>query len=177
MENTELRKALEEYLDLLKRNLAVASLDVLKTRYKKPFDELRHNISTTATAYVKQITLENIRIRADFMNEAQLLIQSTIDQSGILKQISAAAFKRQDIAEIDQLALALKEQIRQALIPFYDRHICLYLDEECFGNPPKAPKFYNEASGCMWKNNAWTPAEVEKGVILLPAQDKPKAAA
>ena len=177
MENTELRKTLEEYLDLLRRNLAVASLEVLKTRYKKPFDELRHNISTTATAYVKQITLENIRIRADFMNEAQPLIQSTIDQSGILKQISAAAFKRQDIAEIDQLALALKEQIRQALIPFYDRHICLYLDEECFGNPPKAPKFYNEASGCMWKNNAWTPAEVEKGVILLPSQDKPKTAA
>ena len=176
MENTELRKTLEEYLDLLRRNLAVASLEVLKTRYKKPFDELRHNISTTATAYVKQITLENIRIRADFMNEAQPLIQSTIDQSGILKQISAAAFKRQDIAEIDQLALALKEQIRKVLIPFYDRHICLYLDEECFGNPPKAPKFYNEASGCMWKNNAWTPAEVEKGVILLPAQDKPKAA-
>ncbi len=177
MENTELRKTLEEYLDLLRRNLAVASLEVLKTRYKKPFDELRHNISTTATAYVKQITLENIRIRADFMNEAQPLIQSTIDQSGILKQISAAAFKRQDIAEIDQLALALKEQIRQALIPFYDRHICLYLDDECFGNPPKAPKFYNEASGCMWKNNAWTPAEVEKGVILLPSQDKPKTAA
>ncbi len=149
MENTELRKTLEEYLDLLRRNLAVASLEVLKTRYKKPFDELRHNISTTATAYVKQITLENIRIRADFMNEAQPLIQSTIDQSGILKQISTAAFKRQDIAEIDQLALALKEHIRQALIPFYDRHICLYLDEECFGNPPKAPKFYNEASGCM----------------------------
>ena len=60
MENTELRKTLEEYLDLLRRNLAVASLEVLKTRYKKPFDELRHNISTTATAYVKQITLENM---------------------------------------------------------------------------------------------------------------------
>ena len=56
-------------------------------------------------------------------------------------------------------------------------NICLYLDDECFGNPPKAPKFYNVASGCMWKNNAWTPAEVEKGVILLPAQDKPKTAA
>ena len=63
MENTELRKVLEEYLDLLKRNLAVASLEVLKTRYKKPFDELRHNISTTATAYVKQITLEKRQIR------------------------------------------------------------------------------------------------------------------
>lgn len=176
MENTALRTELEEYLDLLKRNLAVASLETLKTKYKKPFDELRHNISSTTSAYVKQVALENIRIQADFMDEALPLIQSTIDQSGILKQISAAAFKRQDIAEIDQLALTLKEQIRQALIPFYDKHICLYLDEECFGNPPKAPKFYNEASGCIWKDNAWTPAEVEKGVILLPALNKPNAA-
>ena len=177
MESTELRKALEEYLDLLKRNLAVASLETLKTKYKKPFDELRHNISSTATAYVKQIAFENIRIRADFMDEAQPLIQSTVDQSGILKQISSAAFKRQDIAEIDQLTLALKEQIHQALIPFYDRHICLYLDDECFGNPPKAPKFYNVASGCMWKDDTWAPADVENGVILLPAQDMPKTAA
>ena len=35
MENTELRKALEEYLDLLKRNLAVASLETLKTKDRK----------------------------------------------------------------------------------------------------------------------------------------------
>ena len=177
MESTELRKALEEYLDLLKRNLAVASLETLKTKYTSPVAVLRHHISSTATAYVKQIAFENIRIRADFMDEAQPLIQSTVDQSGILKQISSAAFKRQDIAEIDQLALALKEQIHQALIPFYDRHICLYLDDECFGNPPKAPKFYNVASGCMWKDDTWAPAEVEKGVILLPAQDMPKTAA
>ena len=177
MKSSELRNALEEYLDLLKRNLDAVSLEILKTKYKKPFDELRQNISSTATAYVKQVTLDNIRIRADFMAEAQPLIQSTVDQSGILKQISAAAFKRQDIAEIDQLTLSLKEQIRQALLPFYDRHICLYLDEECFGNPPKAPKFYNEASGCMWKNDTWIPAEVEKGVILLPAQKMPRTAA
>lgn len=177
MQSTELRKTLEEYLDLLKRNLAVASLEVLKTKYKKPFDELRHNISTTTSDYVKQITLKNIRIRADFIDEAQPLIQSTVDQSGILKQISTAAFKHQDISEIDQLALTLKEQIRQALIPFYDKHICLYLDEECFGNPPQAPKFYNEATGCMWKDNTWTPMEIGKGVILLPAQDRPKSAA
>ena len=74
MENTELRKALEEYLDLLKRNLAVASLETLKTKYKKPFDELRQNISTTATAYVKQVTLDNIRIRADFMADRKSVV-------------------------------------------------------------------------------------------------------
>lgn len=53
MESTALRKELEGHLNYLKRNLAVASLEVLKTKYKKPFDELRHSISSTATAYVK----------------------------------------------------------------------------------------------------------------------------
>ena len=177
MTSIESRKALEGHLDLLKRNLAVTSLEVLKTKYKKPFDELRHKVSAAAAAYVKQVTLETIRIRADFMDEAQPLIQGTIDRSGILKQISAAAFERQDLAEIDQLALALKEQIHQALLPFYDRHVRLYLDEECFGDPPKAPKFYNEATGCIWKENAWVPMEPDPKALLLPVQDKPKTAA
>lgn len=176
MESTVLRKTLEGYLELLKKNLEVVSVEELKTKYKKPYDELRHNISAAATAYVKQVTLENIRIRADFMQEAQPLIQSTIDQSGILKQISAAAFKRQDITEIDRLAFDLKEQIHQALLPFYDRHICLYLDEACFENPPKAPKFYNEATGCIWRNDTWTPMDLDNEAVLLPALDKPKAA-
>lgn len=176
MESKELRKTLEEYLDTLKRNLAVVSLEELKTKYKKPFDELRNNISSTATAYVKQVTLKNIRIHSDFQDEVQELIQSTIDQSGLLHQISAAAFKRQDISEIDKLAFDLKEQIHQALLPFYDKHIRLYLDEECFGDPPKAPKFYNEATGCIWKDDVWTPMEIDKKAILLPILDKPKAA-
>ena len=37
MTSNELRKTLEGHLDILKKNLAVASLEVLKTRYKKPF--------------------------------------------------------------------------------------------------------------------------------------------
>ena len=62
---------------------AVASLEVLKTRYKKPFDELRDNIKSTATAYVRQITLENIRIRADFMDEAQSVFLNSLLVIGI----------------------------------------------------------------------------------------------
>jgi len=59
------------------------------------------------------ITLENLRIRADFLDEAQPLIQAAIDQSSLLKQISAAAFRKQDISEFDRLALELKEQINR----------------------------------------------------------------
>ena len=45
MESTKLRKALEEYLDLLKRNLAVASLETLTPKYNHRFVEVRDIIT------------------------------------------------------------------------------------------------------------------------------------
>ena len=177
MERNELRAALEGHLDTLKRNLAVVSLDELKTKYRKPFEELQHNISTTATAYVKQATLEGLRIRSDFLDEALPIIQSTIDQSGLLHQISEAAFRKQDIDEFDRLALELKGQIDQALVPFHHKHTRLYMEKTPPGIQPKAAEFYNEATGCIWRDGAWTPMKVDSTAVLLPIQDIPKKAA
>lgn len=177
MEKNGLRTALEGHLDTLKRNLAVVSLEELKTKYKKPFEELQHNISATATAYVKQVTLENLRIRSDLAGEAQPIIQAAIDQSGLLQRISEAAFQKQDIAEFDRLALELKEQINLALAPFYDKHMRLYMERTPPGTPPKAAEFYNEATGCIWRDGAWTPMKVSNTAVLLPIKDIPKAAA
>lgn len=177
MEKNELRTALERHLDTLRRNLAVVSLEELKTKYRKPFGELQHNISTTATAYVKAVTLEGIRIRADFQGEAVPLIQAAIDQSGLMKQISAAAFRKQDISEFDRLAVDLKEQIDKALIPFYRKHLRLYMEKTPPGTPPKAAEFYNEATGCVWRDGAWTPTQVSNNIVLLPIREIPEAVA
>lgn len=177
MERNELRTALEGHLDTLKRNLAVVSLEELKTKYRKPFDELQHNISATATAYVKQSTLEGLRIRSDFLDEALPIIQSTIDQSGLLHQISEAAFRKQDINEFDRLAFELKGQIDQALVPFHHKHTRLYMEKTPPGVQPKAAEFYNEATGCIWRDGAWTPMKVGSTAVLLPIQDIPKKAA
>ena len=57
----------------------------------------------SATAYVKQVTLEGVRIHQNFQKEARAIIQDTIDQSGLLRQITEAAFQRQDMDEIDRL--------------------------------------------------------------------------
>lgn len=177
MERNELRAALEGHLDTLKRNLAVVSLDELKAKYRKPFEELQHNISATATAYVKQATLEGLRIRSDFLDEALPIIQSTIDQSGLLHQISEAAFLKQDIDEFDRLALELKGQIDQALVPFHHKHTRLYMEKTPPGVQPKAAEFYNEATGCIWRDGAWTPMKVGSTAVLLPIQDIPQKAA
>ena len=177
MEKNELRTALEGHLDTLRRNLAVVSLEELKTKYKKPFDELRHNISATATAYVKQATLEDLRIRQDFLEEARPIIQDAIDQSGLLRQISEAAFRRQDMDEVDRLALDLKGRISLALALFYESHIRLYMKQTPPGMQPPPAGFYNEATGCIWRDGAWVPMEIGRDAVLLPVQDIPKAAA
>ena len=49
MDEKELRKALEIHLDTLRRNLEVVSLEVLKTKYQKPYEELRRQICKAAT--------------------------------------------------------------------------------------------------------------------------------
>lgn len=167
MEQSELRQALAIQLETLKRNLDAVPLETLKTKYKKPFDKLRQDISQTASAYVKEVTLKGIRIRKDFFEEARPLIENSIQQSGILKQISAAAFRRQNLNEIDTLALELKKQIQDALKPFYEKHLCLYLTAECFAEPPKVPDIYNLASGCILRDGAWIPYEIKEGAKVV----------
>lgn len=44
MERDELRTTLVNHLETLRRNLQVVSMEVLKTKYKKPFDALRQDI-------------------------------------------------------------------------------------------------------------------------------------
>ena len=115
METTTLRNTLITHLDTLRRNLAVVSREELKTRYRKPYDALVQDISDSASAYVKQIALADLCIRQECLPEILPVISNVVQSSGLLKQISAAAYRRQDIREIDQLALTLKKQIEDAL--------------------------------------------------------------
>lgn len=52
-----LREELEKHLDTLRRNLEVVPMDVLKTKYKKPYQELKESICKAATAYTRHVSL------------------------------------------------------------------------------------------------------------------------
>ena len=177
MESNDLRKILATHLDTLKRNLDAVPREVLKTKYKKPYNKLCQDISSSATAYVKKITLSDIRIRVDFQDEAVPLIENTIQQSGLLRRISAAAFHRQDIDEIDKLALELRQKIQDALKPLYEKHLSLYLSAECFADPPKAPELYCEVTGCILRDGTWIPLEATGNKLLLFLKEKKGTAA
>ena len=104
-------------------------------------------------------------------------ITYTIDQSGLLRKISEAAFRRQDMDEADRLASDLKGRISLALAPFYESHIRLYMKKAPPGTQPPPAGFYNEAPGCIWQDGAWVPMEIGRDAVLLPVQDITKAAA
>jgi len=177
MEKQELRKTLAIHLDTLKRNREAVPLEVLKTKYKKPYDKLKQDISSAASEYVRAVTLEGIKIREDFVAEAKELIEGTIQQSGLLKQISRAAFKRQDMDEIDALTLELKGRIQETLQSYYEQHLRLYLCPECFGEPPKEPEIYNEVTGCVLREGVWVQIDTRNGILLpYPREEKNTAA-
>ncbi len=167
METDILRNTLMTHLDTLRRNLAVVSREELRTRYRKPYYALVHDISAAAAAYVKEIALADLRIRKEYLPEVAPVINNAIQASGLLKQISAAAYRRQDIQEIEQLALALKKQIGDALAPFYEKHMGLYLSDECFDPTPQAPLLYNHVNGCIMQDGKWIPLEKGRKYTFL----------
>ena len=166
MGRKELRFTLEGHLDTLRRNLDAVPREVLKTQYRKPYNALLQDIRTAATGYVKEIVLGDLRIRSPFLKEATPIIQTAIDQSGLLKVISEAAYIHPDINEIDRLAGALKEEVIKSLQPFYKRHTLPCLNpnmEEAQGSST----YFNEAAGCIFRNHSWHPLPEHAMIIEL----------
>lgn len=154
-----LKQELEKLLQTLKNNKDKVPLEVLKTKYKTGYDALCKNISHTASEYAKQVSLHGIRIHKDYLEEGVSIINKSIEESGLLKELSKAAFLRQDIAEFTNLAEKLRSIILEALKPFYEKHTGLYITAECLENPDILPEIYCLANGCIWHDGQWIPLE------------------
>ena len=150
MEREELRTTLVNHLETLRRNLQVVSMEVLKTKYKKPFDALRQDICKAATAYTHFLVFDGMRIKHKYFDEAVPYIDTAVKQTKLRKEIEAA------------------------LQPFYMRHMCLYVTPECFDDPPKTPEVYNDATACVWRDGTWQLLEDTSEGFLLFVQSKSK---
>lgn len=154
-----LREELAKLLSTLKHNREKVSLDVLKTKYKKGYDTLCESIRRSASDYARQTALCGIRIHRDYLDEAVSIVNGTIARSGILKQLSRAAFSHQDIAEFESLALTLREKILADLESLYAKHLGLYITQECLENPDIPPMIYCKVNHCIWQDGKWIPLE------------------
>ena len=155
----QLKNDLEQLLSTLKHNRDKVPLSVLKTKYKTGYENLCQSINTTATDYVKRIILSSIRIHKDFTEESISIIESTIKNSGLLKQLSNAAYTKQDITEFTNLAFALRQVVLDALQPFYDSHTVLLCTPECMDNPNTPLIPYCLVNNYILIDEKWIPFE------------------
>ena len=72
MERDELRTTLVNHLETLRRNLQIVSMEVLKTKYKKPFDALRQDICKAATAYTRFLVFDGMRIKHKYFDDDEM---------------------------------------------------------------------------------------------------------
>ena len=165
-----LREELAKLLATLKHNREKVPLDVLKTKYRKGYAGLCADIKRSASDYAAKVALDGIRIHKDYLEEAVPIINGTLESSGILKLLSKVAFSHQDIEEFDSLAGNLHEKILAGLKPFYERHLALYITQECLENPDVTPLIYCMASHCVWQDGDWIPLELYRIDPALPQE-------
>ena len=88
----KLREDLEFHLDTLRRNLEAVSMEDLKTKYAKPFKDLKDSICKAATEYTKYISLNGIRIKSHYGDNAIRYINEAIKDTPC--RFSACMFLR-----------------------------------------------------------------------------------
>ena len=129
-DSRKLREELEQLLLKLKHNRDRVPLKVLKTKYKTAYQALCTDISRKASDYLKQITLSGFCVRKAYADNTAAVINKAIADSGLLKQLSIAAFKEQDINKFDALAGQLKDLIENLIEAFFAEHLVLYITPE-----------------------------------------------
>ena len=125
----ELESCLSGLLSTLKKNREHVPLEVLKTQYKQPYEELVRNINLTASAYAKSVLLHRLVLNPDADVEEQCtVINQMIQTSGMLKKISSCMSKTYDVGQIYPLILELRHMVEQALWPYVNQATCLVAD-------------------------------------------------
>lgn len=103
---------LNEYrslLDSLKRNRENVPLETLKTKYRKPYEQLTQSIQSMTREILQDVALEGLQIERAEAEQKYLEINSAIRESGIIKKASQAAFIQQDADLVLEYAGQLRE--------------------------------------------------------------------
>lgn len=98
-------------LTSLKRNKEQVPLDQLKTKYRKPYEQLKQELKAMTEDMLYMIVLSGIKIPREQAQEWERKVNETIEASGLLAEISHAVYRDQDIGQILGLAQKLKRLV------------------------------------------------------------------
>jgi len=108
---------LNEYrslLDTLRLNKENVSLETLKTKYRKPYEQLIQSIQSMTREILQDVALKDLQIERAEADQRYLEINTAIRESGIIKKASQAAFVQQDADLVLEYAIQLRGIVHQA---------------------------------------------------------------
>lgn len=104
-----------ELLQRLKKNKKNVPRDILLAKYKKPYNRLRNEIADMTSRILKDIVLSDLKVKRDEFDEACVVINRTIAESGILQEVSHVVYQEQDADKVLEYAVELRRLVQQAL--------------------------------------------------------------
>lgn len=121
--------------------------ELLKTKYKKAYEELKDKIKVVADTLIIEKLAEGIVIQNDgagirIMEQIQELIKQKKNM-GIGKKLGKALMEEYSVDKYLQIVENLRIQILNLWIPYWQEHCCFYISEHLQENEP-LPRIYNE---------------------------------
>lgn len=155
----ELEGSLQKLLSTLKNNRNHVPLDVLKTYYKKPYEQLVAQVNETASSFAKAILTDHLILNPNADIDEQIaVINKTIADSGMPKQMGSCMSKNYDVGQLHQLALELRKKVEAALWPYIDQETCLVAD---LMDIETEPVIYNTLLKKCYINDQWVQQDID----------------
>ena len=139
---------LKSLLETLKKNDENEPEELLKTKYKKPYRELKESIKEVADQISGRRIRQDIVIKNDETGQVLIKqIQTTLDEkrnAGTGKELGRALYKEYSLEKFLQVVEEIRTAIWNLWIPYWQEHCCLYAAPECFEENGSPPKIYND---------------------------------
>lgn len=158
--------SLQKLLSTLKLNRERVPLEVLRSIYRVPYEELKSNIKEGVQEFVLLVACHHLLINPDYPPDEQTaVVQDAIDRSRIPKEIGRSITRDYDVSKIHRMALNLREEIEAALWPYIDRETCLVAD---LADIEKTPVIYNTLTRQIYQEGKWKDHPLDlRGKLLI----------
>ncbi len=122
--------------------------ELLKTKYKKAYGELKDKIKVVADRLIIEKLAEGIVIQNDeagigIMEQIQKLIKQKKNM-GIGKTLGKALMEEYSVDKYFQIVENLRTEILNLWVPYWQEHCCLYITSEHLQENEPLPRIYNE---------------------------------
>lgn len=139
---------LKIWVDRLRMNDEKVLKELLKTKYQKPYRELKEKIKEVANRILNSRMTEGIVIRNDeagqeLLKKMQALIKEK-EEAGYNKELGRILCKEYDTGKFLQAVKQMHTEMWNLWITYWQGYCCLYVLPENWEEPYPPPRIYNE---------------------------------